>query len=231
MQTKPELDVVTTRPLDYATRNHEFDTLRYLHLDVFTSNRFEGQPARGLPRPSGHSGGPDAADRRGDGLLGVHVHLWSVGAGRRADAHLHSRRGAADGGPPDDRQHIRHSRRKAEIQRGRDKFVFELGVGPIEVLARVERRKPGVRLDDAAPADVRPAGDQSRRDRGGPRRGSRQPPRRSAVSIGILRSALLLRCRCARAVRSMRSRSIGEAFTRALSAAGIESAASVRLHE
>ena len=111
---------------------------------------------------------------------------------------------------------------EGRIQRGRDKFVFELGVGPIEVSLEWSARRPGVRLDDAAPAEVRPARDQSSsRSR---RRSAWIPPISTAIGPFNRYPAECpsSSCRCARAVRSMRSRSIGGRSHETLTAAGIE---------
>ena len=82
--------------------------LDYLHLDVFTNRQFEGNQLAvysGRPRIGRRD---DAADRPRDELLRDDVHP-AARAERygRAHAHFHARRRIADGGSPDDRQHVR----------------------------------------------------------------------------------------------------------------------------
>ena len=78
------------------------------------------QPAGGVPRRPRPDRAADADDDPRDELLREHVHAAGRDAGHRCpDAHLHAGRGTADGGAPDDRQHLRAGGRRRDRRRPR----------------------------------------------------------------------------------------------------------------
>ena len=103
-----------------------------------------------------------------------------------------------------------------------ERFVFELGVGPDAGFARMGRRRPVVRLDDAAAADLRDA--------------SSPTAIAFAAAVGISPHDLLRACPCRAcpaafrfsslrspvALRSTPSRSTGRRWHAALHAAGLD---------
>ncbi len=109
----------------------------------------------------------DAGDRQRDELLRDDVRA-AAGAGRhrRADAHLHAGRRAADGRASDHRQHVRAR------ARGRDRAAAASSScsGSASDRCRcvdLARRRSELRVDDAAEPDLRRA---DRRSRAAPRR-------------------------------------------------------------
>ena len=79
---------------------------------------------------------------------------------RRADADLHARRGAADGRPSDDRQHVRaraHGRHRSRPRAVRVRLRHRSGAGD----ADVEGRRIELCVDEPGQTGVRPAAGES----------------------------------------------------------------------
>ena len=166
------------------------------------------QPARRLSRRPRPRGRDDAGDRQGDELLGDDLRAARRAAGhRRADADLHARRGAADGRPPDHRQRVRARARRRDRPRPRSARLrprHRPGAGR----AGVARRRPQLRVDDAARARrsaTSPGSGAARRPRSGCRRrrcrhGAARPGRlvRRAVPVRAAHDAPRRRQRRAR---------------------------------
>ena len=204
-------------------------TLRYLHLDVFTANRFEGNQLAVFPDPPDI---PAALMQRIAGEMAFSESTFIFAPSGQGDVRMRIFTPGEElpmAGHPTIGSTFALAA-EGRIQRGRDKFVFELGVGPIEVslewsaeglaFAWMTQLLPKFgppatnRLEIAASLGVDP--DRS--------------PRRSALSIGILRSALLLRAAAdAPCGRCGRDRSAG--VHKRAERGGDRAAASVRLHE
>ena len=194
---------------------------RYLHLDVFTDRPFEGNQLAVFPEPAGLTAQQMQRIAKEMAFSETTFIFPPEGRRRCQDAHLHARRGAADGGTSDDRQHVRARARRRD-RRGRERFVFELGVGPTPVSLEWNGPRAGVRVDDAAAADVRRRAsriaERSRRPSE-----SRRPISSTACRSRSSRAACrFCSCRYARARRSTPSRSIVRHCKRVCREAGLD---------
>jgi trans-2,3-dihydro-3-hydroxyanthranilate isomerase len=107
-------------------------TLRYLHLDVFTSKRFEGNQLAVFPEPPDI---PAALMQRIAAEMNFSESTFIFAPSGQGDVRMRIFT------PGDELPLAGHPTigstfalaAEGRIQRGRDKFVFELGVGPIEV--------------------------------------------------------------------------------------------------
>ena len=135
----------------------------------------------------------DAAHRCRDGVLRIDVHLPAVG-GR--DVRMRIFTPAEElpmAGHPTIGQHVRTRIRGRRIARGRDTFVFELGVGPTPVSLQWQRRRAVVRRT----TQPRPAFGAIAQEwpafRRGDWRGARGPAQRTAAPGRLVRRAVSLR--------------------------------------
>ena len=185
-------------------------TLRYLHLDVFTANRFEGNQLAVFPDPPDI---PAALMQRIAGEMAFSESTFIFAPSGQGDVRMRIFTPGEElpmAGHPTIGSTFALAA-EGRIQRGRDKFVFELGVGPIEVslewgaeglafawmtqlLPKFGAAGDPDRAEMAAALGVDPA----------------DLARRSARSIGVLRRAVPLRAAAdARRGRCGRDRSAG----------------------
>ena len=201
--------------------------LRRLHRH----RRSRATSSRCFPEPAGLPTGRDADDHPRDELLRVHVHL-SAGdrRHRRPHADLHAGRGAADGGTPDDRQHVRAGAGRGD-HAGTGRSSSSASASDRRRCRSSGRGRARLRVDDAEEPDVR------RRDRR-PRRRSRE---RSASTRGDL-AARRRRSWCRAACRSCSPRSRRappstassidlRAYAAVCTASGLDEPAALHLHD
>ena len=104
---------------------------RYVHLDVFTERRLEGNQLFVFPQPAGLDTGHDADDDEGVEPVGVHVRVSARAGGNRSSrAHLYPHRRDAVCRSPDDRDPFALAH-NGVLKPAMARTTFGLGVGPI----------------------------------------------------------------------------------------------------